>query len=259
MPASGGSQQDTTSLPGASATPGPDLRWRRAFPGEERQLSLQRHWISSLLPECPARDDVVIVATELSTNAVQHTASGRGGWFIAEITWYRQAVRVAVADSGAPSGPRLISDPFADHGRGLVVVHGLSVRTGVAGDARGRLVWADIPWHDDAAPPDGAVPGLYEAAIRDGQADLAHRFGRGRAWFGRSTLAWWALGGPAGLVTAPTARELAAKLTRSPAPPTPAAGAWGRTAVHNPPVPVVRPHVVRPVSRMSQLAEGFLM
>ena len=53
-------------------------------------------------------------------------------------------MRVAVADSGGPGEPRVIEDPTAEHGRGLLLVHGLSVRTGVAGDQRGRLVWADI-------------------------------------------------------------------------------------------------------------------
>jgi serine/threonine-protein kinase RsbW len=91
---------------------------------------------------------VACVATELATNAVVHTASGRGGWFAVEITWHRAVVRVAVADCGAPGGPRMIDDPAGEHGRGLLVVRSLSVRTGVCGDHRGRLVWADVPWGD---------------------------------------------------------------------------------------------------------------
>jgi serine/threonine-protein kinase RsbW len=62
-----------------------------------------RRWLASLLPECPAREDVVCVATELGTNAVRHTASGRGAWFAVEVTWHRSVVRVAVADGGAPA------------------------------------------------------------------------------------------------------------------------------------------------------------
>jgi len=63
----------------------------------------------------------------------------------------------------------------AEHGRGLLLVRGLSARTG---------------------------------------------FGGAPAWFGRSTLQWWALAGSAGLVTAPSARELAGLLRRlSGAPP----------------------------------------
>src|SRR5712691_7758726 len=57
----------------AAAGPGmrvPALRWRRAFPGDQAQISALRRWLEQLLPPCPARDDVVGVAVELCTNAV---------------------------------------------------------------------------------------------------------------------------------------------------------------------------------------------
>src|ERR1700683_2996290 len=89
----------------------PGTRWRQVFPGEERQIGLMRRWLASLLPDCPARDDVTVVASELTSNAVLHTASGQGGWFAVEIIWYPLVVRVTVEDGGAPAGPRLIDDP----------------------------------------------------------------------------------------------------------------------------------------------------
>ena len=49
----------------------PALRWRRAFPGDNAQIGALRRWLESLLPPCPARDDLVSVAVELSTNAVR--------------------------------------------------------------------------------------------------------------------------------------------------------------------------------------------
>ena len=64
-----------------SPVPASAHRWRQVFLGEERQLGLLRRWLVACLPECPARDDVISVATELGTNAILHTASGRGGWF----------------------------------------------------------------------------------------------------------------------------------------------------------------------------------
>jgi len=192
----------------------PGLRWRRVFGGEERQLGVLRRWLASLLPPCPARDDITAVAHELSSNAVRHTASGQGGWFAVEVTWYGPAVRVAVADSGAPDGPRLVDDPTAEHGRGLVLVRGLSQHTGVIGDRRGRLVWADIGWDDASTPVTAQPPDGYEGAIRDGEAALARRFTGVPAWFGRATLAWWAVAGPEQLVSAPSARELAGVLYR---------------------------------------------
>src|ERR1039457_164547 len=233
MAATGGiPQQDTGPLEGPAA-PGSGLRWRRVFPGEERQLGVLRRWLASLLPDCPARDDVTSGATELGSNALVHTASGQGGWFTVEITWHKSAVRVAVADCGAPAGPRVIDNPEGEHGRGLLVVRELSARTGACGDERGRLVWADVPW--DAGDAEPASPqDRYEAAIRDGQGGLASRFAGGRragegggrgdgraglasrfagvpAWFGRSTLQWWALAGGE-LVAASSAQELASLL-----------------------------------------------
>lgn len=137
----------SSGLAGMPEQPAPGLRWRRILPGEEREIGQLRRWLARLLPDCPARDDVISVATELSANAVRHTASGQGGCFGIEVTCHGTVIRVAVADRGAPTEPRLIDDPMEEYGRGLMLVHGLSVRTGVRGGERGRLVWADIPWH----------------------------------------------------------------------------------------------------------------
>jgi hypothetical protein len=98
-----------------------------------------------------------------------HTLSGRGGRFTVEVTWYASQVRVAVADGGAPAGPRVIDDPAGEHGRGLLVVHQLSARTGQRGDERGRLVWADVPWGDPGTAAPASPQDRHDAAIRDGQ------------------------------------------------------------------------------------------
>ena len=45
------------------------LQWRRVFPGDGRELSTLRKWLVSLLPDCPARGDVLSVATELAGRA----------------------------------------------------------------------------------------------------------------------------------------------------------------------------------------------
>jgi hypothetical protein len=190
------------------------LRWRQVFGGEERQLGAMRRWLASLLPECPARADVLSVANELCSNAIQHTASGQGAWFAVEVTWHRSVVQVAVADCGGHAEPRLIDDPSGEHGRGLLLVQGLAIRTGFTGDERGRLVWAQIAWDDPNPAARAASLDPYQAAVHDGEAALARRFAGVPAWFGRSTLAWWAVAGQNGLVSAPSARELASLLYR---------------------------------------------
>jgi anti-sigma regulatory factor (Ser/Thr protein kinase) len=147
---SGSQEQGIGPLVPAAADPG--LRWRRVFLGEVNQLGVLRGWLRSLFPPCEARNDVLLIATELGTNAILHTASGRGGSFAVEIEWHQQVVRVSVTDGGAPTEPRLIADLTAETGRGLRLVQILSVDTGVYGDHRGRLVWADVPWMS-ADPP----------------------------------------------------------------------------------------------------------
>jgi anti-sigma regulatory factor (Ser/Thr protein kinase) len=213
MPTASGAREPgrgSRSLPSPLA---PNWRWRRVFPGHRQELSELRRWLRSLLPECPARDDVLSVANELASNAIQHTASGRDGWFAVEVTWPGQVVRVAVADEGAPDGPRIAGTPTDEHGRGLVVVAGLSAQTGVCGGLRGRLVWAEVPWEDAGAPAPGSSRDPYESVIGNGEASLAGRFAEVPAWFGRATLQWWALA-RGGLVSAPSAQELASLLGR---------------------------------------------
>src|SRR5437016_5000739 len=154
----------TMTSPGTS--PGSDLgagprvrdplpRWRRVFPGRDDQVREVRRWLTALLPGVPERDAAVVVAVELVTNAIRHTASGRGGLIMVEVTWCGPVLRIAVADDGAPGGPRLAAAPggpaaarggLAESGRGLHLVRALAASTGVCGDPRGRLVWADIAW-----------------------------------------------------------------------------------------------------------------
>ncbi len=200
------------TLPAGPAAPRQtELRWRRVFPGDERAIGALRHWLASLLPECAARDDVVAVSVELATNAVKFASSAHGGWFAVEITWHGQTVRVAVADGGGPTVPHVVDDPMGDHGRGLVMVRALARRTGVSGDERGRLVWAEVPWTGDGAVALLSSPDAFETAIRQDEAALSRRFAGVAIWFGRRTLQWWALPGNR-LLTAPSAGELAESL-----------------------------------------------
>ena len=155
------------------------FRWLRLFRGQESELRQLRHWLTGLLPDSPGRDDLISVAVELGTNAVQHTASGVGGWFTVEIASLPPVIRVSVTDEGAADGPRLTTgeaegdasedpalasafdldldfnddlDPDFDHhfdgacasGRGLIIVRALAVTCGVCGNASGRTVWAEV-------------------------------------------------------------------------------------------------------------------
>jgi hypothetical protein len=140
-----------------------------------------------------------------------------------------------------------------------LLVRGLSVRTGATGDHRGRLVWADIAWNGLNAPARAPSQDPYEAAIRDGQTALARRSADVPAWFGRSTLARWALAGPDELVTAPSARELADLLYRlldvAAPPQRGAAGCVRQVAAKRNEPPCVR-SASRPAPSQQQPAPG---
>lgn len=148
------------------------MRWRKVFRGEERQLGAMRRWLASLLPAGLSRDDVTLVATELASNAICHTASGQGGWFTVEVTWWPSAVRIGVADCGGPAQPQVIDDPAGERGRGLLLVTRLSLRTGACGDQRGRLVWADVRW--DGPGPSATTPTPLPAPPRGRRGQPGH-------------------------------------------------------------------------------------
>jgi hypothetical protein len=75
MPGSGGPEEPGTTTEESCSAPVPGLRWRRVFPGEDRQLSVLRRWLAALLSDGPLRDDVTAIASELAGNAIVHTAS----------------------------------------------------------------------------------------------------------------------------------------------------------------------------------------
>lgn len=113
------------------AAPGVNvLRWRQVLRGEERHLAVLRRWLASMLPDCPARDDVTSVAVELASNALRHTASGRDGWFAMEITRHPSAVRLTALMLTGPQATVVFPDDLAAH---------LCCRRLVAGGERGRL------------------------------------------------------------------------------------------------------------------------
>lgn len=142
-------------IPPALFPPGPERQWR-VFTGRASELARLRRWLARLLPDEPARDDVVMIAVELATNAIRHTASGRGGSFTVEIRRLAgpPAIRVTVADAGAPDSPTWPqrAPGLAPHGYGLYIVRRLASRTGVSGDRRGRHVWAELAWTGPIAP-----------------------------------------------------------------------------------------------------------
>jgi serine/threonine-protein kinase RsbW len=150
--------------PTGPVSPAPARRWHcgpswgtrtRTFPGIPASVPEARRFVARLLDGCPARDTLVICVSELATNAIAHTASGRGGMFTVEVDCPREGVaRVAVTDaggSGVPEPGRLLpvsGEIMAEGGRGLAMVAACTSRWGYAAapSGPGYTVWAEACW-----------------------------------------------------------------------------------------------------------------
>jgi len=120
------------------------------FPGETVGVGQAREFVRGILGSAwPRCDDLLLMVSEVASNAVRHTASGDGGgWFDLTIAAAGFGVRIAIADGGGSSEPR-ISDRGGEPdvltgGRGLRIVDALADRWGHTGNELGRVVWFEV-------------------------------------------------------------------------------------------------------------------
>ena len=129
---------------------------RRRFPGLPSQIAYARRFIARQLGDSPEATTATLLTSELATNAVTHSASGRAtGKFEVCVHrapgWARVEVRDLGSTTEAPQPQH--RDPYdtAEHGRGLDLVEALSCKWGTEPrrDGRGRQVWFELVWDDD--------------------------------------------------------------------------------------------------------------
>ncbi|WP_326635717.1 ATP-binding protein [Streptosporangium sp. NBC_01755] len=196
------------------------MRWRRAFPGAQEQIGEARRFVKTLLASSPLLDDLILITSELTSNAICHTASGRGGVFVVEVTQLPLGkdgfrARIAVLDGGAPTDPIVrCRDENAPGGRGLALVAALAVRRGIDGDQTGRVVWAELDWHAPASQQfmDGS-PLVPQTSVAAAQAEMNARYTDWLIWFGPWSGFWYGVpkdtGVPALMLVAVSAQALA--------------------------------------------------
>ena len=86
-------------------------------------------------------DDVVLIVSELVTNAVVH---GRATTVSVQIELQGVAATVTVDDPSATAPSPAHAGPHSDHGRGLLVVEALCSRWGYTAIPGGKRVWCEI-------------------------------------------------------------------------------------------------------------------
>jgi serine/threonine-protein kinase RsbW len=164
--------------------------WARTFRGTPASVPEARRFVAELLAGCPAREVFMTCVSELSANAIAHSASGSGGVFIVEVDLPRPGVaRLAVTDEGGPSLPAAGHlDLMAEGGRGLAMVAACTSRWGYADAHPGRTVWAEATWPIPVPSP-GEAPSAQasRAEAPPGQASPAKQPRRPRLIFRHSS------------------------------------------------------------------------
>lgn len=117
-------------------------QYQHTFDGRADQVAVVRRQIAAHLGGCPAAADAVLIASELATNAVLHSASA-GEFFTVRCQARLEYVLIEVQDLGGPWRPGSPDDRC----HGLDIVHALTgagdwgTRTTSDGD---RIVWARL-------------------------------------------------------------------------------------------------------------------
>ncbi len=133
-------QTQTTDPPEA-------IIFERDYPGTISQAQHVRADLAKIAAECPAVDDVILLASELATNAILHSRSGRPDRvFTVRATLYPgDYAWVEIIDQG---GAWTADALDAEHGRGLAIVAAVARagNWGIDGDAACRVAWFRLDW-----------------------------------------------------------------------------------------------------------------
>ncbi|MGV3759968.1 MAG: ATP-binding protein [Actinomycetota bacterium] len=121
------------------------MRTTRTFGREVAEIPRSRHFVADALERAGAEatDGVLLVASELITNAVRHGV----GEVELRIIVEPECIRLEVLDGGHATvvAPSENPAPSALGGRGLLLVQGVADRWGSSFETDGRtLVWAEV-------------------------------------------------------------------------------------------------------------------
>lgn len=122
--------------------------WSRTFPGRPEQIAHARQFVTAVLAGRPEAECAALVASELCTNAVCHSASGQaGGLFTVTVRREPDQATITVQDMGSDAAPAMAGlgggEP-EESGRGLLLVAAVAKQWGAARTPAGWRVWADL-------------------------------------------------------------------------------------------------------------------
>lgn len=110
-------------------------------------MSRARRWTRDILRDSPLAEDAELIVSELSANAILHTASGKeSGSFHLALAVSSQVIALSVTDDGGTGSAPAIEhqDQEAEHGRGLGMVSVIAHRVVVHDSDGGHTVTAEL-------------------------------------------------------------------------------------------------------------------
>lgn len=116
--------------------------YQGTFCGRLDQVRYGREAVGRYLGDCPARDDAVLITSELFSNAVLYSRSGRNGFLILRADLHAAYLVIQVEDEGGAWACR----PRDNRPHGLDIVEALTGpdNWGVETTANSRKVWARL-------------------------------------------------------------------------------------------------------------------
>jgi anti-sigma regulatory factor (Ser/Thr protein kinase) len=119
----------------------------RVLPGTPEAPGLARQLARELLGDGLVAETVMLLVSELVTNAVLHSRSGdHGGTVTVTLCPTQSAILIQVRDDGGTSEPRISARPGGDaeHGYGLLLVDTLADSWATMASPGSRLTWCKV-------------------------------------------------------------------------------------------------------------------
>jgi anti-sigma regulatory factor (Ser/Thr protein kinase) len=116
------------------------------LPGLDQSVAHARRFVGGLVGHDHRRfDDASVITSELVTNSVQHSRSGRGGHVVVIVEADEDVIQISVIDDGGQGNkPHVRHDPYAEDGRGLVIVGNLADKWGVEAEGQYTAIWVHL-------------------------------------------------------------------------------------------------------------------
>ena len=133
-----------TQTPRAPGT----ITFKRDYRGSSDQAQHVRADLVRVAAGCPFSEDLVLLASELATNAILHSRSGHPDrtFTVRAMLYPGDHAWVEVIDQGGKWRADEIDD---EHGRGLAIVAAVAGdgNWGFDGDVASRTAWFRLNWH----------------------------------------------------------------------------------------------------------------